>query len=115
MAAPSAGLEAARAGTLSRPVAKPHQPPAGYLSACEMQEVCWLFRRARLVRKIIFPLGEVFFAGGERLAGRYEDQTEKFLGSLPYPQDNSTMKNSHQHEKKIPKQKTLESLSAVLL
>jgi hypothetical protein len=82
MAAPSAGLEAARAGALSRPVAKPHQPPAGYLSACEMQEVRRLFRRARLIRKIIFPLGEVFFAG-EWLAGCYEDRAENLLGSLP--------------------------------
>jgi hypothetical protein len=49
-----------------------------------MQEVRRLFRRARLIRKIIFPLGEVFF-GGERLAGGYEDQAENLLSSQLVP------------------------------
>jgi hypothetical protein len=80
MAAPSLSPNAARAGVLDRPVAKPQRPPAGYLSPYEMQEVRRLFRRARLIRKIIFPLGEMFF-DGEQLAGRYEDQAENLLSS----------------------------------
>ena len=54
MAAPSVSPNAARAGVLDRPVAKPQQSPAGYLSTCEMQQIRRLLRRARLVFANLF-------------------------------------------------------------
>jgi len=92
MAAPSVSPNAARAGVLDRPVAKPQRPPAGYLYPSEMQEVRRLFRRARLVRKTIFPLGEMFF-DGEQLAGRYEDQAKNLLSSQLVPGPTQQFKN----------------------